>query len=78
MVTFFNWCLRNDLVDRRPLQGEHKPAPKRHREHILTETESRTVYQRAEEYPFPYGHIVRLLILTGQCRSEETGIKWEQ
>jgi integrase len=78
MVTFFNWCLRNELVDRHPLRGEPKPAPKRHRERALTEDELRTVYIRAEEYPFPYGHIVRLLILTGQRKSEILHLTWNK
>ena len=76
IVTFFNWCLRRDFIDRHPLQGEPKPAPKHHRERALTEDELRAVYRRAEQYPFPYGHIVRLLILTGQRKSEIVHLKW--
>lgn len=70
MRNFLHWCLRNDFLDRNPLQGEKKPAPKRHRERVLTNDELRAVYKRAQAFPFPYGHIVRLLILTGQRRSE--------
>ena len=72
LVTFFKWALRNDFLDRTPLEGEKKPAPKRHRERVLDEDELRLVYQRATTFSFPYGHIVRLLILTGQRRSEIT------
>jgi integrase len=77
LVNFFNWALRRDLIERHPLQGERKPALKHHREHTLSADELKAVYQRAEQYPFPYGHIVRLLILTGQRRSEILHLRWE-
>ena len=78
ITNFFNWCLRNDLIDRNPLRGERKPAPKRHRERVLSEDELRLVYNRATETPFPYGHFVRLLILTGQRRSEILYLTWDR
>ncbi len=78
IFTFFNWALRNELVDRHPLQGEKKPNPKRHRDRVLTEDELCAVYKRAEDYGFPYGQIVRLLILTGQRRAEITCLTWDR
>lgn len=78
LVTFFRWALRNDLIDRNPLEGEQKPAPKRHRERVLDQPELVLVYQRAIKFPFPYGHIVRLLLLTGQRRSEVTYLTRER
>ena len=77
-VNFFNWCLRHELIDRNPLQGQRKPAVKLHRERVLTEDELTAVYRRAAEYPFPYGHIVRLLILTGQRKSEILHLTWDR
>jgi integrase len=74
---FFNWCLRNDFIQRHPLQGEKKSSPKKHRERVLTEEELKQVYKRAVETPFPYGPFVRLLILTGQRRSEILFLTWE-
>jgi integrase len=77
IVTFYNWALRNELVDRHPLQGERKPAVKKSRDRVLTPDELKAVYLRAVEYPFPYGHICRLLALTGQRRSEITHLTWD-
>jgi integrase len=75
---FLNWAIRNEYVQRHPLQGERKPASKRHRERVLTEDELKAVFLRAIQFPFPYGHIVRLLILTGQRRSEILHLTWDR
>ncbi len=45
------------------------------RKRVLTDDELVKVYRAAEKQPYPYGTIVRLLILTGQRRAEITALR---
>jgi integrase len=44
----------------------------------LTETELRLIWLAAESEAFPFGDIVRLLLLTGQRRGEVAGAAWPE
>lgn len=72
--TFFRWCVRRRLLQHSPLDGVDmpKPAP---RKRVLTNEEVAKVYRAAEKQPYPYGTIVRLLILTGQRKGEITALR---
>lgn len=73
---FFNWCVRRGYVISNPcmrLTAAKSPT----RERVLTDPELARVYKTARTYPFPFGAIVRLLILTGQRRSEIGLLRWE-
>lgn len=67
--TFFKWCVRRRYIKNSPLEGVELPKlPSRKR--VLNDDELVKVYRAAEEYGYPYGHIVRLIILTGQRPGE--------
>jgi len=70
---FFNWSLKKRYVDRSPCQGMEGHKPKA-RTRVLTDAELAAVWKAATDYPF--GVIVRLLILTGQRRGEIGQLKW--
>ncbi len=73
---FFNWCVRRGYMAANPC--ERLTAPKSApRERVLTDTEQKTVYRQAEAFPYPFGAIVRLLILTGQRRGEIGLMQWQ-
>lgn len=68
---FFNWCVRQELLDRHPLAGERlKPVKARAR--VLTLDELRKVY--AYDFP-PFSDILKFCILTGQRRGEVAQIQ---
>ena len=73
---FFNWCVRRGYVAINPCARltAAKSAP---RDRVLNDAELRLVYEQALTFPFPFGVIVRLLILTGQRRSEIGLLRWE-
>jgi integrase len=73
---FFRWAARHRYIDRSPLEGLALPAASRPRDRILTDAELGAVYRHARAYPYPYGPIVSLLILTGQRRGEIAALKW--
>ena len=71
MKVFFNWCLRQELIDRHPIMGEpilHVPP----RERVLSLEELHALY--AYDYPH-FSTIVKLCMLTGQRRSEIAAIQ---
>ncbi|MBK8458712.1 MAG: integrase arm-type DNA-binding domain-containing protein [Phyllobacteriaceae bacterium] len=63
-----NWCVRHGLIEDSPVPPVSFKKTARSR--VLTDDELRRVWQRAAEFPYPFGPIVQLLILTGQRRSE--------
>lgn len=67
--TFFKWCVRRRYIAHSPLEGVELPKlPSRKR--VLNDVELVKVYRAAEEYGYPYGNIVQLIILTGQRPGE--------
>jgi len=75
--TFLNWAVRNGYLNRNPIQGVSPPATNGSRERVLSDFELGTLYSHARAYPYPYGHIVALLALTGQRRGEIGALEWE-
>ena len=73
--TFFNWCIPRYLKSS-PCIGIKKPG-QNPRDRVLADHELRKVWNRAREIGYPYGTIVRLLILTGQRLGEIAGLRWE-
>ncbi len=76
MRLFFNWALRNELVDKHPMRGERRPATVSSHDRVLTEPELTAVLCGATSCPF--GTIVRLLVLTGQRRGETGALRWDR
>ena len=68
MRTMMNWSHKQGFIDHSPVPPRSYSAPARSR--ILTDEELKLVWQRAEAVGYPYGTIIRLLILTGQRRGE--------
>jgi integrase len=72
--TFFKWCVRRRYITNSPLEGVELPKlPSRKR--VLNDAELVKVYRAAEEFGYPYGDIVRLIILTGQRPGEVASLR---
>lgn len=72
--TFFRWVVRRRLLKHSPMDGI-QISTGRSRDRALSDAELTAVWHAADEYPF--GAIVRLLILTGQRRGEIGALKRE-
>lgn len=72
---FLNWCVRRGKLPHSPCEGMTLPVKPKSRDRLLSEAELGTVWHSATAYPF--GTIVRLLILTGQRRGEIAGLRWD-
>jgi integrase len=71
----FNWSASRAIVESVPV-FRGLAAPERRRDRPLTDTEIKAIWNAAGGYPF--GSVVRLLLLTGQRRSEVAGMKWSE
>jgi integrase len=74
---FFNWAVRNRLLEHSPINGLRLPAKIQPRERVLTDAEFFEVFRKAGRFRYPFGPIVRLLCLTGQRRNEIASLQWE-
>jgi integrase len=55
-----------------------RKAPAVAREHILTAAELRTVWRAWDQQGWPAGDFQKMLLVTGQCRSEVAGMTWSE
>lgn len=72
----FRFARQRRLINFDPLEGMSLPYSPRSRDRVLTDDELRKVWDAAQAFPFPFGSIVILLILTGQRVGEVSGLKW--
>lgn len=77
LKTVFRWALENDWIEASPVEGIRKPKIDKSRDHVLSMPEVTAVWQGAERLGFPFTEYVRILLLTGQRRSEIAKAKWE-
>ncbi|MEZ5783203.1 MAG: site-specific integrase [Rhizobiaceae bacterium] len=75
---FFNWCVERDLIPSSPVTGIKPPARERSRERTLDAKELAAVLSATDNLSMPFGPFFRLLLLTGQRRSEVAGAKWAE
>ena len=74
---FFSWCSERDLIDSNPCSDVKRPSKLKARDRVLSDTELAAIWHGADEQTYPYGDIVKLLMLTGQRRGEVVGIHWQ-
>lgn len=73
---FFNWCMKQDYVADNPCAGIDPPGKTNSRDRVLEDGELVEVWHAAEKIGYPFGDIVKLLILTAQRRNEVSGMCW--
>jgi integrase len=71
---FFNWCVDGEIIDTSPAFRLAKPSVENKRTRLLSDAELRLIWLAAEIEAYPFGDIVRLLILTAQRRGEVAGL----
>ena len=74
---FFGWAKERGIITRNPAAEVVKGGASQARERVLTNDELVAVW-RATGEDHPYHRIVRLLLLTGQRRTEVGGMDWSE
>ncbi|MFQ6186333.1 tyrosine-type recombinase/integrase [Sinorhizobium meliloti] len=67
---FFNWAVDRDIVDASPVPKGSTAKQGASRERVLTDQEVRLVWLACGKAGWPFGPLVKLLLLTGQRRNE--------
>jgi integrase len=70
----YSWAMSRDLVAASPCTGLKSPTPERSRDRVLSEDEIRWLWKAADVEGYPFGTIIKLLLLTGQRREEISGM----
>lgn len=75
MSQFFDWCVGRHVIDASPMAGLKKPSRERSRDRVLSDDEIRDVWLASDDIGWPFGPVVKLLLLTGQRRDEVAGLR---
>jgi integrase len=75
---FWGWALRRGYVDTNPVLAMEKPPAPAARERVLNDVELASVYKAAGTVHPIWAAFFKLLVLTGQRRSEVAGMMWEE
>jgi integrase len=76
--TFFNWCVGRDIITTSPCAGVKPPTAEHARDRVLTDNELSLVWQAADAIGWPFGPMVKMLIVTGQRRDEVAKMQWSE
>jgi integrase len=76
--TFFGWAVANDLVQSDPSAGVRMPAREAQRDRALDDDEIRLFWRGCDGLGWPFGSLLKLLLLTAQRRSEVGGMRWSE
>jgi integrase len=72
----FNWAITRAIIVSSPVTGVKPPLAETKRERVLTDGEILSFWQASGEVGYPFGDMARLLLLTGQRRTEVAGMTW--
>jgi integrase len=73
-----NWAIEKDRVAASPIARMKLPTQEKTRDRVLSDDELRWLWQACEEAGWPFGPLVKLLILTAQRRNEVAGMTWAE
>lgn len=74
----FNYAVERDMLPGNPLDKVRPPVRTTQRDRVLTDAELASVWHAAGTLPQPWTSMYRMLMLTGQRRSEVSNMRWEE
>jgi integrase len=70
------WTVERGILEASPAAGVRAPGEERARDRVLTHPELAAVWHGSEALGWPFGPIIRLLIVTAQRRDEVAHMAW--
>lgn len=74
----FGWLAKRGDIPANPLAAMVKPEAPKSRDRVLDDDELATIWEATSSLNDPFGAFFRLLILTGQRRSEVANLAWQE
>lgn len=74
----FGWAVEKDRLKASPVVGMRPPTKERSRDRALSDDELKRLLEACAIVGWPFGPIVKLLILTAQRRLEVAGLEWSE
>jgi integrase len=74
----FAWLSENRIVARNPSRELRRPKSPPARDRVLATAEVRWLWKACDQIDYPFGTIAKILLLSGQRRSEVSGIRWSE
>ncbi len=74
----FKWARSRGVVEHNPVEEVERVNVETQRDRVLDDRELALVWKAADRLGFPFGPIVKLLILSGQRLGEVAGMRWSE
>jgi hypothetical protein len=74
----FNWAVEQDVIEKSPCDGVKRRFATADRDRVLTDAELRLVWLGADKLGWPFGHLVKSLMLTAARRDEWAEGRWTE
>jgi integrase len=72
------WAVEQEDLERSPIEGVKGPKPPPSRDSVLDDAELQLVWKASDALGYPFGPLIRLLILTGGRREEIAALEWAE
>ena len=74
---FLRWCVSRGHLAHSPCEGMRSPSRYVPRQRVLNDTELKTLWQTVDGIGYPFGTMVKMLILTGQRSGEIMSLRFD-
>ena len=70
------WCAERGMIEANPAAGIKPPAKEVSRDRVLEDGEIAAVWTACGSLGFPFGPLIRLMLVTAQREGECAGMRW--
>ncbi len=73
-----NWYVMRGDIETSPVALLRPPTPEIPRDRVLNDDEIRAIWRHSEKEGYPFGPFLKLLMMTGQRRTEVAAMRWSE
>lgn len=75
---FFGWAVDREIIEASPCANIKQPNKPKSRDRVLTDDELRRIWKASDEAGYPFGPMIKMLILTTARRTEVAAMAWAE